>query len=80
MHREPLDGNISLAQLEAVIAIVDFGSFTAAADVLGISQPSLSRRISALAQIFHVAADGHRNPVPNDSRWPSSIPPTTKSA
>ncbi|MDR4533991.1 LysR family transcriptional regulator [Glutamicibacter sp. PS] len=48
MHREPLDGNISLAQLEAVIAIVDFGSFTAAADVLGISQPSLSRRISAL--------------------------------
>lgn len=38
----------SIAQLEAVIAVVDYGSFTAAADVLMISQPSLSRRIHTL--------------------------------
>ena len=48
MEREPLENSISLAQLEAVVMIVDYGSFTAAADILGISQPSLSRRISAL--------------------------------
>lgn len=39
---------ITLSQLEAIVAVVDHGSFTAAADVLGISQPSLSRRIHAL--------------------------------
>lgn len=38
----------TVAQLEAVVAVVDYGSFTAAADVLRISQPSLSRRIRAL--------------------------------
>ncbi|PRA11576.1 hypothetical protein CQ010_08685 [Arthrobacter sp. MYb211] len=42
--------NISLAQIAAVITVVDYGSFTAAADILGISQPSLSRRIRALEQ------------------------------
>lgn len=39
---------MNLAQLEAMVAVVDYGSFTAAADVLRISQPSLSRRIRAL--------------------------------
>ncbi len=39
---------MNLAQLEAMVAVVDYGSFTAAADVLRISQPSLSRRIKAL--------------------------------
>ena len=38
----------TVAQLEAVVAVVDYGSFTAAADILRISQPSLSRRIRAL--------------------------------
>ena len=38
----------SLAQLEALIAVTDHGSHTAAADVLRISQPSLSRRIRSL--------------------------------
>ena len=38
----------SIPQLEAVVAVVDYGSFTAAADVLMISQPSLSRRIHTL--------------------------------
>ncbi|MGP9489596.1 LysR family transcriptional regulator [Glutamicibacter sp. 363] len=42
--------NISLAQIAAVITVVDYGSFTAAADILGISQPSLSHRIRALEQ------------------------------
>lgn len=39
---------VNLGQLEAMIAVIDHGSFTAAADVLQISQPSLSRRIHAL--------------------------------
>lgn len=40
----------SLAQIEALIAVTDHGSHTAAADVLQISQPSLSRRIRSLEQ------------------------------
>src|SRR5699024_4914362 len=36
---------LSIPQLEALAAIVDYGSFTAASDVLRISQPALSRRI-----------------------------------
>jgi DNA-binding transcriptional LysR family regulator len=39
---------MNLAQIEAMVAVVDYGSFTAAADVLRISQPSLSRRIRSL--------------------------------
>lgn len=38
----------SLAQVEALIAVIDHGSFTAAAEFLQISQPSLSRRIHTL--------------------------------
>ena len=38
----------SLGQLEAIVTVVDYGSFTAAADVLRISQPALSRRIHTL--------------------------------
>lgn len=36
---------MNLDQLEAVVAVVDYGSYAAAADVLRISQPSLTRRI-----------------------------------
>jgi DNA-binding transcriptional LysR family regulator len=43
-------GGPSLAQLEALIAVTDHGSHTAAADVLRISQPSLSRRIRSLEE------------------------------
>lgn len=43
-------GSVSLPQIAAVITVVDYGSFTAAADILGISQPSLSRRIQSLEQ------------------------------
>ncbi len=50
---EPLPSELGgvrpgLNQLEAVVAVVDYGSFTAAADVLMISQPSLSRRVRTL--------------------------------
>src|SRR5699024_10934165 len=40
----------SLAQIEALIAVTDPGSHAAAADVLQIAQPSLSRRIRSLEQ------------------------------
>lgn len=45
-------GGPSLGQVEALIAVIDHGSFTAAADVLRISQPSLSRRIHALEEVL----------------------------
>jgi DNA-binding transcriptional LysR family regulator len=45
---ETTGAGITLSQIEALVAVVDHGSFTAAADVLGISQPSLSRRIHTL--------------------------------
>lgn len=43
-------GVLTLPQLEAVLAVADEGSFTVAAQVLGISQPSLSRRIHSLEE------------------------------
>ncbi|UQN28165.1 LysR family transcriptional regulator [Brachybacterium kimchii] len=43
-------GALTLPQLEAVLAVADEGSFTIAAQVLGISQPSLSRRIHSLEE------------------------------
>lgn len=50
-----LSSGITIAQLDAMIAVVDYGSFTAAADILGISQPSLSRRIRALEDVLGMA-------------------------
>lgn len=44
----------SLAQVEALIAVIDYGSFTAAADILQISQPSLSRRIHTLEEALDI--------------------------
>lgn len=55
---------ITLSQIQALVAVVDHGSFTAAADELGISQPSLSRRIhtleTALGTQLFVAAGRER--------------------
>lgn len=41
-------------QLEAMLAVVDHGSYAAAADLLQISQPSLSKRIKHLEQSLGV--------------------------
>ena len=50
-----LSAGVTIAQLDAMIAVVDYGSFTAAADILRISQPSLSRRIRALEDALGLA-------------------------
>jgi DNA-binding transcriptional LysR family regulator len=49
---------MDIRRLEIVLAVVDEGSFTGAADVLQISQPAVSQAVSALerelgAQLFH---------------------------
>jgi len=54
MATQPDLSGVSLPQIAAVISVVDYGSFTAAADILGISQPSLSRRIQSLEQSLGV--------------------------
>jgi LysR family transcriptional regulator, carnitine catabolism transcriptional activator len=51
---------MQLQQLEYVVAVVDHGSFTAAAEVVGVAQPSLSQGVRALeselgAELFHRA-------------------------
>jgi DNA-binding transcriptional LysR family regulator len=47
-------GTPSLPQLEAVLAVIDEGSFTLAAQALEISQPSLSRRIHGLEETLGI--------------------------
>jgi DNA-binding transcriptional LysR family regulator len=49
---------MQLQQLEYVVAVVDHGSFTAAAEAVGVTQPSLSQGIRALeselgVELFH---------------------------
>ena len=39
---------VDLRQLETVVAVVDAGSFTGAADVLGVAQPTVSQAVRAL--------------------------------
>jgi DNA-binding transcriptional LysR family regulator len=39
---------VDIAQLEALVAVVDAGTFTAAADQLGLTQSALTRKIQAL--------------------------------
>lgn len=45
----------SLGQMEALVAVSDHASVTAAADELGVSQPSLTRRLQGLEQALGVA-------------------------
>lgn len=45
----------SLGQMEALVALADHASVTAAADELGVSQPSLTRRLQGLEQALGVA-------------------------
>ncbi|WP_144875273.1 LysR family transcriptional regulator [Microbacterium sp. 1.5R] len=46
---------LSLGQMDALVAVSDHASVTAAADELGISQPSLTRRLQGLEQALGVA-------------------------
>lgn len=46
---------LSLGQIEALVAVSDHVSVTAAADELGVSQPSLTRRLQTLEQALGVA-------------------------
>lgn len=46
---------MDLRDLACVVAVVDFGGFTAAADGLNLSQPALSKRIAALEAELGVA-------------------------
>ncbi|WP_431030840.1 LysR family transcriptional regulator [Plantibacter sp. RU18] len=46
---------MNLGQVEALIAVVDYGSYAAAADVLRISQPSITRRLQACEAELGVA-------------------------
>lgn len=43
---------ITLWQLECLVTVVDQGSFTAAADVLGVTQPALSHQIKSLERVI----------------------------
>ena len=45
----------SIGQLDALVAVAEHHSVTAAADELGISQPSLTRRLQALEEALGVA-------------------------
>jgi len=43
-----MEAAMTLAQLRALLAVVEHGGFTAAADRVGMSQPAVSRSVSAL--------------------------------
>ena len=47
-----ITGNLSLAQLRALEAVVRTGSFTDAAKEIGVSQPSISNHIQGLESRF----------------------------
>jgi DNA-binding transcriptional LysR family regulator len=46
--------NFDLGDLRAFVAVVDFGSFAAAANTLNLSQPALSRRVEKLESALNV--------------------------
>jgi LysR family transcriptional regulator, nitrogen assimilation regulatory protein len=48
------DYEMDLADLRVMVAIAAHGSFTRAAQKLGISQPAVSRRVTAIEQALHV--------------------------
>ena len=45
---------IDLADLRVVVAIATHGSYTRAAQKLGVSQPAISRRVTSIEQMLHV--------------------------
>lgn len=54
VRRRPYDQQVTAAQLRALIAIASVGSFTIAARVLGLSQPTVHRAARSLEQIAGV--------------------------
>ena len=51
MQRRPPTGNIPIELLRAVVATVDLGSFSKAAQALGLTQPAISAQMRRLKQL-----------------------------
>lgn len=51
MQRRPLAGNVPIELLRALVAIVDLGSFTKAAQALKLTQPAISVQMKRLQQL-----------------------------
>lgn len=47
-----MDQSFTLSQLEYFLAVLKFGSFTSAADALGVSQPAVAEQIARLERII----------------------------
>ena len=51
MHYKPPTGNIPIELLRAVVATVDLGSFSKAAQALRLTQPAISSQMKRLKQL-----------------------------
>ena len=65
MHHRYDKSNIPIELLRTLVAISDSGSFTKAADALGLSQSAVSLQIKRLerlvaGELFRKAGSGHR--------------------
>ena len=54
-----MDGRL-LAEMSVLAAVVETGSFTRAADVLGLSASGVSRSVARLLDLFGIDAGGIR--------------------
>ena len=51
MQRRPPVNNVPIELLRAIVAIVDLGSFTKAAQALNLTQPAISAQMKRLQQL-----------------------------
>ena len=51
MQRRPPVNNVPIELLRAIVAIVDLGSFTKAAQALKLTQPAISAQMKRLQQL-----------------------------